>query len=167
MNYLYRMIPAFWSAGFLAFALMLVGCGGGGLLSLSNEEGKVVDPAKVPAALTGTGLHVVFRRGPRPANFDKAIYGTARNIRGVAIDFGFFFVPDDKAEGYVSPEIERLVPNATDEGTTAGMSFIEITSAGAHRKPTDPRKGEELSMAGTLGFAVAKLAPKAFDIEGP
>src|SRR5580704_1435941 len=167
-----------------ALALLLVtGCGAnsGRMQSNSNiassvpdttvgvtmgDSGKIVDPEEVPAALKHTGFHIAFRPGTIPTDFVSAIYGTASNAHGISINFGFFFVPNDKAGEYDRPELERLVPDATAEGSTSGESYIAITSAGARSKQESSRTREEFRIAGELHWAVAGLAPKALREEG-
>jgi hypothetical protein len=113
-------------------------------------------------------LHIVFRPGPIPVGFVSALYGTASNSHGASINFGFFFVTSDKAGSYNRAELEKLVPRATSEGSTNGESYIVDTSAGVHSKRVGSRvREEELSMAGELHWAVAGLAPKALEEEGP
>jgi hypothetical protein len=127
----------------------------------------VVDPQRVPAAIGRTGLKIVFRPGPTPSAFVRAVYGTARNRLGTSVNFGFFLTGNVSAEGLESEGL-RLVPDATQIGSTAGESYVAITSAGSHGGPTGGRvEEEELSMAGELKDAVAYLAPKAFEEEGP
>lgn len=133
-----------------------------------GESGKIVDPERVPGILRRTGLHIVFRPGPIPPGFVSAIYGTASNSHGASINFGFFFVTNDKAGSYNRAELEKLVPEATDEGSTNGESYIVDTSAGTRDKRIGPRiREEEFGMAGELHWAVAGLAPKALKEEGP
>jgi hypothetical protein len=133
-----------------------------------GDSGKIIDPEKVPGTLRHTGFHIVFRSGPLPTDFVSAIYGTASNAHGISINFGYFFVPNDKAGAYDRPELEKLVPDATAEGSTSGESYITITSAGAHSKQGSSRaREEEFNIAGTLQWAVAGLAPKALREEGP
>jgi hypothetical protein len=132
-----------------------------------GDSGKIVDPEEVPGALRHTGFHIVFRPGPLPTDFVSALYGTASNAHGISINFGFLFVPNDSAGAYDRPELEKLVPDATAEGSTSGESYIAITSAGAHSKKESSRMREEFDIAGTLQWAVAGLAPKALREEGP
>lgn len=166
--------------------VLVMGCGGnGGSRTQSNsniasgrpdtavgvatvDSGKIVDPKGVPEALRHTGFHIVFRSGPLPTDFVSAIYGTASNAHGTSINFGFFFAPNDKAGAYDRPELEKLVPDATAEGSTSGESYIVVTSAGAHNKRIGSKiREEEASIAGELHWAVAGLAPKALREEGP
>jgi hypothetical protein len=134
---------------------------------MSDYE-RVVDPAKVPEALKRTGLHIASRSGPIPTDFVSAIYGVASNSHGTNINFGFFFARDRKAGEYERPELAKLVPHATNEGSTAGESYIAITSAGARDRRVGSRlREEELRIAGELHWAVAGLAPKALEEEGP
>src|SRR5262249_38151586 len=102
-----------------------------------------------------------------PVDFDGAIYGTASNSRGVRVNFGFFFIPGDKAGEHFRPALMRLVSGATAEGSTTGESYIEITSAGGNRKSKSRKASEELELAGDLHWAVAGLARKALEEEGP
>jgi hypothetical protein len=166
-----------------AASLVLAGCGSGhkqenghrnaadsvgvNAAAASRESGRIVEPAEVRSALMHTGFHIAFRRGPIPTGFADTFYGVATNSRGRSINFGFFLSSNDRTEGSGSATLRKLVPDATNEGSTAGESYIEVTSAGANRKPTDPRAGEELEIAAYLRYAVAKLAPKAFETEGP
>jgi hypothetical protein len=165
--------------------VLVTGCGGNGsgrTQSNSNiasgvpdttvgvamgDSGKIVDPEEVPGTLRHTGFHIVFRSGPLPTDFVSAIYGTASNAHGISINFGFFFVPNDRAGVYDRPELKKLVPDATAEGSTSGESYIVITSAGARSKRESSRTREEFSIAGELHWAVAGLAPKALREEGP
>ena len=132
-----------------------------------GDSGKIVDPEKVPGALRHTGFHIAFRYGPIPTDFVSAIYGTASNAHGTSINFGYLFAPNDSAGAYDRPELEKLVPEATAEGSTSGESYIAITSAGARSKRESARRREEFNIAGTLQWAVAGLAPKALREEGP
>lgn len=132
-----------------------------------NNSGKVVDPNRVPEALRHTGLHIIFRYGPIPAEFTGATYGTASNAHGTKINFGFFITPIAKAGEYERPELAKLVPGATNEGSTIGESYIAITSAGAGSKREGQKEREEFGIASELHWAVAGLAPRALREEGP
>lgn len=108
----------------------------------------------------------MLHRGPAPpASVVRALYGTARNSQGTAISFGFFITDNERA-ALLEPIVEKLVPDATEEGSTSGQSYVIITTAGAGSKDKR-RKSEELTMAGELHWAVAGLAPKAVEQEGP
>jgi hypothetical protein len=155
--------------------IALIGCGSGGAHNDDGawvdpsvyQSGKVVNPEEVPRRLRHTSLRVVFRSAQKPADFDSAIYGTASNSRGIQVNFGFFFIPGDKAGEHFRPALKRLVPGATDEGSTSGESYIVITSAGRNHKRGSREAGEELELAGDLHWAVAGLAHKALEEEGP
>jgi hypothetical protein len=99
--------------------------------------------------------------------FANTVYGTASNAHGKSINFGFFFVNDTHAASRYSAALQKLVPNATDEGSTSGESYIIVTSAGAHGKPNSRGTREEFGIAGELHWAVAGLARKALEEEGP
>ncbi len=162
-------------AAFLCACIAMMGCGNGrshndDKISVDPsiyKNGRVVNPEKVPDRLRRTGLRVVFRSAQKPADFDSAIYGTASNSRGIHVNFGFFFIPGDKAGEHFRPGLMRLVPGATDEGSTSGESYIAITSAGRNRKRGSREASEELELAGDLHWAVAGLARKALEEEGP
>ncbi len=132
-----------------------------------NNTGKLVDPDRVPGALRHTGLHIIFRYGPIPTGFTGSTYGTASNAHGAKINFGFFTTPVAKAGEYERPELAKLVPGATNEGSTIGESYIAITSAGAGSKRDGQKEREEFGIASELHWAVAGLAPKALREEGP
>jgi hypothetical protein len=128
------------------------------------STGQVVEPSKVLHALQRTGFQIVFRDGPTPAHFARAIYGTARNGRGAIVNFGFFLTGGANAQNYYEPALRRLVPGATAEGSTVGESYVSITSAGA-AGGSSPEAEEEFTVADTLQVRVAALAHQAFEEE--
>jgi hypothetical protein len=126
----------------------------------------VVDPAKISGAVRDSGFQVVLRPGPTPAPFVRAIYGVARNARGRSVNFGFFVTANTSAGEDLTPAVEKLVPGATAEGSTAGESYVAVTSAGAPHGPERQTK-EEFEIADRLQLRVAHLAGEAFVKEGP
>ncbi len=133
----------------------------------NQSAGHVVGPAQVPTALQHSGLTVTFRPGPTPAPFVRTFYGTARNSQGATVTFGFFLASGTDAAAGLSPAVERLVPDATSQGTVAGESYVEVTSAGAGSANGSRRNKEEFEIADRLEWRVARLAGAAFDEEGP
>ncbi len=124
------------------------------------SPGQIVNPTRVPAVILHSGYEIVFRRAPTPAPFARAIFGTARNSRGTTIEFGFLLTGGSPAGEYYRPALRKLVPHATAEGSTAGETYISITSAGAGGA-AGRRSEEEFEMADALQTSVASLAPKA------
>lgn len=136
-----------------------------GILYRGDPSQIIVDPTKVPDQLARTDLHIVYRRGPRPAGFVRAIYGTASNSRRKSIHFGFFFTNNAHTAISAGSHLKQLVPDATEEGSASGHSYVEVTNAGGHGGPHSLRTQEELRIAHELRRAVAKLAPRAMDGE--
>ncbi len=129
------------------------------------SSGQVVEPSKVVDALERTGFQIVFRAGPTPAHFVRAIYGTARDPRGgVIVNFGFFLTGGANAQNYYDAALRKLVPGATAEGSTVGESYVSITSAGS-AGGSSAEAEEEFSVADTLQVRVAALAHQAFEEE--
>jgi hypothetical protein len=133
----------------------------------SQSAGHVVNPTRVPAAIQHTGLIVTFRPGPTPSPFVRSVYGTAQNSHGATVNFGFFLADGTNAAAGLSPAIEKLVPDATSQGTVAGESYVEVTSAGAGSANGSTRNKEEFEIEDRLEWKVARLAGAAFDEEGP
>jgi len=130
-----------------------------------SDDGRVVEAAKVPAALKRTGLRITFRHGPVPPKFVAAFYGTASNAAGTHINFGIFL---KGANDELAPdrELDELVPSARrtgsgfTEGTVDAWSFIVVTSA--DRGAAGSRRyNEEAEMDEALYFEMKLLAPKA------
>lgn len=115
-------------------------------------------------ALKETGLHIVISHGPTPPGFESAIYGVTSNSQGASVSFGPLFVGMSEADKYYRPSLLRLVPGATETGSTSGNSFIEITDAGGIGSSM-ATKSQQNVIAGELRRAVSRLAPQA--VEGP
>lgn len=164
----------------VGICLLLAGCGGGGHRTaegsqtvVSSEQtstesatvGRIVDPSKVPTAIKHLGLRIMLRPGPALSQFVGAVYGTAWNSHDTSVNFGIFMSGDLHASRYFVPALRKLVPGATQEGSTAGQSFIAITSAG--HSGTGRRSEEEFAIATKLQERVSGLAHKALEEEGP
>lgn len=154
--------------GALIIWVSVSGCGGATALEKINSSGsgEVVAPALVPHTLREkTGLRIQLRPGPTPAGYDKAIYGTAINARGVKIQFAFFFAPNTHSE--VPENLFRLIPHATDNGSSAGKSYIMISTAEYGHQQNVKLREEEFDMSSKMQWAVAALAPRAIREESP
>jgi hypothetical protein len=125
----------------------------------------VVDPKKVVGAIRSTSFRITLRAGQTPPHFARAVYGTARNARGTSVNFGFFLTGGANAQDYFEPSLMRLVPGATVQGSTAGESYIAITSAGSAGPSGNPKTEEEFTIADTVQERVAGLARKALEEE--
>jgi hypothetical protein len=141
--------------------------GAGSSPEAAQDAGRVVDPARIVKALRHTGLVIQFRTGTKPQAFTAAVYGTAKNIRGVRVQFGFFIRPHADAPDYATGALRKLVPHATESGTSAADSFVFVSSSGSGRSRGSRVEGEEGAISATLEKAVSRLAPTAFREEGP
>lgn len=134
----------------------------------SSEPGTVVAAAQARPAVERSGFHIRWRSGPLPKPFVAALYGTAQGKHGITINFGFLFAGRTDAAPLNRPSLLKLVPEATQEGSTVGVSVVDISSAGSHGGlQSSPRVEEEFHIANTLERKVAQLAPAAYKSEGP
>ena len=132
-----------------------------------TKPGIVVDAAKVPEAIRRAGLTVTFRPGPTPAGFSSALYGVARNRRGVGTEFGILIAPDGHAPERYRTAFLRLVPGAVPGDATVRLSVVTITTEDPKTPAYSRRKREEYEVHSELDYAVAGLAPAASAKEGP
>lgn len=155
------------------------GCGGGvhgnqkhgtGMSSTTSKivRGGLVVPAdRVPTALSREGRLIHYRKGPTPQGFVKAYFGTAETKRHVKTQFGILLAGKPGAERYYDKAMLRLVPGAKTGDATVGISYVVITTTNPNTPYGSRVEREEDFLQAGLDEAVAGLAPKALDIEGP
>jgi hypothetical protein len=138
-------------------------------LAVTNSApGTVVGAAAARKAIEHSGFRIRWRSGPTPKPFVAALYGTAEGRRRIKVNFGYFFAGTNEAQRLLRRSLAKLVPHATEEGSSASVSFVAITSAGSSGKPPSSSwVYEELHIANTLQRKVSKLAPVAHGYEGP
>jgi hypothetical protein len=156
-----RRVGFYAITGLSAASFAVAGCG-------SPDPGTVVAAPSARQAVMRSGFRIHWRTGPTPKPFVASLYGTAEGKHGISVNFGFLFAGNTDASGEDQPSLLALVPHATDEGSTAALSVVAISSAGSHGgSPDSARVNEEFHIANTLERKVAKLAPVAHAQEGP
>jgi hypothetical protein len=130
--------------------------------------GTVVAPHSAREVIARSGFRIHWRKGSVPKPYVAALYGTAQGRYDATINFGFFFTGNTRGEALDRRPLRKLVPHSTQEGSTAGVSFVVITSAGSSKLPPYGKHvNEEFRIFDLLDIKVGKLAPVAHENESP